>query len=169
MRLRPVILVTAALTLVGCGGERTVSPKPQEVSGSVPTQSAPATTATTSTTSSGGGGGGGGGGTQTTTSGSGGGGGGGAANGKSLFASNGCVSCHTYKPAGSKASVGPDLDKLASYAKKAKKPLPAFTEESIVSPNAYVESGFPANVMPSFASLSKTQVDALVTFLTKGS
>jgi cytochrome c551/c552 len=166
MRLRPVILVTAALALAGCGGERTVSPKPQEVSGSVPTQSAPATT---STTSSGGGGGGGGGGSQTTTSGGGGGGGGGGANGKSLFASNGCVSCHTYKPAGSKASVGPDLDKLATYAKQAKKPLAAFTEESIVNPNAYVQPGFAANIMPSFASLSKSQVDALVTFLTKGS
>ena len=164
MRLRPVILVTAVLALAGCGGERTVSPVPQKVSGTVPKQSAPATTSTT--TSSGGGGGGGG--TQTTTSG-GGGGGGGAANGKALFASNGCVSCHTYKPAGSKATVGPDLDKLATYAKQAKKPLAAFTEESIVNPNAYVQSGYPANVMPSFASLSKSQVDALVSFLTKGS
>ena len=165
MRLRPVILVTAALILAGCGGERTVSPVPQKVSGTVPTQSAPATT---STTSSGGGGGGGGGTTTTTTSG-GGGGGGGAANGKALFASNGCVSCHTYKPAGSKASIGPDLDKLATYAKQAKKPLAAFTEESIVNPSAYVQPGFPANVMPSFASLSKSQVAALVKFLTKGS
>jgi|GEM_PF-3233557 len=166
MRLRPVILVTAALTLAGCGGERTVSPKPQEVSGSVPTQSAPATT---STTTSGGGGSGGGGTQTTTTGGGGGGGGGGAADGKSLFASNGCVSCHTYKPAGSKASVGPDLDKLATYAKQAKKPLETFTEESIVQPDAYVQPGFPRGVMPSFASLSKSQVDALVTFLTKGS
>src|SRR5919199_1675775 len=165
MRLRPVILVTAALTLAGCGGERTVSPKPQEVSGSVPTQSAPATTSTTSS-----GGGGGGGGTQTTTSGGGGGGGGGgAANGKALFASNGCVSCHTYKPAGSKATVGPDLDKLAAYAKQAKKPLEPFVHESIVNPNAYVQPGFQPNVMPSFASLSKAQLDALVSFLTKGS
>src|SRR5919109_1132566 len=120
MRLRPVILVTAALTLAGCGGERTVSPKPQTVVGSVPTQSAPATTSTTS------GGGGGGGGTQTTTGG-GGGGGGGAANGKALFASNGCVSCHTYKPAGSTATIGPALDKLAAYAKQAKQPLDTFT------------------------------------------
>jgi cytochrome c551/c552 len=160
MRLRPVILVTAALTLAGCGGEKTVAPLPQTVVGSVPKESAPATTSTTST-------GGGGGGTQTTTSG--GGGGGGAANGKALFASNGCVSCHTYKPAGSKATVGPDLDKLSTYAKQAKKPLDAFVQESIVNPNAYVQSGFPPNVMPSFASLSKTQVDALVTFLTKGS
>src|ERR671931_610085 len=163
MRLRPVILVTAALTLAGCGGEQTVSPRPQTVVGSVPTQSAPTTTSTTSS------GGGGGGGTQTTTGGGGGGGGGGAASGKALFASNGCVSCHTYKPAGSKASVGPDLDKLATYAKTAKKPLPAFVHESIVNPNAYVQPGFQPNVMPSFASLSKSQVDALVSFLTKGS
>src|SRR5919197_4699585 len=118
MRLRPVILVTAALTLAGCGGERTVAPLPQTVVGSVPKQSAPATTSTTSS-----GGGGGGGGTQTTTTT--GGGGGGAASGKALFASNGCISCHTYKPAGSKATVGPDLDKLATYAKPAKQPLPA--------------------------------------------
>jgi cytochrome c551/c552 len=159
MRLRPVILMTAVLALAGCGGERTVSPKPQTVVGSVPTQSAPATTSTTSTTTSGGG-------NQTTTSG---GSGGGAANGKALFASNGCVSCHTYKPAGSKATVGPDLDKLATYAKQAKQPLAAFTHESIVNPNAYVQKGYPPNVMPSFASLSSSQVDALVTFLTKGS
>jgi len=149
MRLRPVILVTAVLALAGCGGERTVAPKPQTVVGSVPTQSAPATS---STTTSGGGGGGGG-----------------AANGKALFASNGCVSCHTYKPAGSKAQVGPDLDKLATYAKQAKKPLAPFVQESIVNPDAYVQSGYPPHVMPSFASLSKAEVDALVKFLTKGS
>jgi cytochrome c551/c552 len=154
MRLRPAILATAVLVLAGCGGEKTVSPKPQTVIGSVPTQSAPATTSTTS-----------GGGNQTTTTG----GGGGGANGKALFASNGCVSCHTYKPAGSKATVGPDLDKLASYAKEAKKPLEPFVHESIVNPNAYIQKGYPPNVMPSFASLSSDQVDALVTFLTKGS
>jgi cytochrome c551/c552 len=162
MRLRPVILATAALAVAGCGGERTVSPKPETVRGSVPTQTAPTTTSTTpsagGTTS--------GGGTQTTTSKQ---GGGGASSGKALFASNGCNSCHTYKPAGSKASIGPDLDKLAAYAKQAKKPLPAFVRESIVNPNAYVQPGFQPNVMPSFASLTKSQVDALVSFLTKGS
>jgi cytochrome c551/c552 len=156
MRLRPVILATAALALAGCGGERTVSPVPQKVVGSVPKQTAPASTSATTTS--------GGGGTQTTTT------GGGGASGKALFASNGCNACHTYKPAGSKASIGPDLDKLAAYAKQAKKPLPAFVRESIVKPNAYVEKGFPANVMPSsFASLPKDQLDALVAFLTKGS
>jgi cytochrome c551/c552 len=162
MRLRPVIFATAALALAGCGGEQTVSPKPQKVEGSVPKQTAPATTS--ATTSSGGTTSGGG--TQTTTSNT---SGGGASPGKALFASNGCGSCHTYKPAGSKASIGPDLDKLAAYAKQAKKPLPEFTRESIEKPNAYVQPGFPANVMPTFASLSKSQVDDLVSFLTKGS
>ena len=162
MRLRPVILGTAVLALAGCGGERTVSPKPQTVIGSVPTQTAPATTSTTTATTPSGGG------SETTTSKTG--GGGGAASGKALFASNGCNACHTYTPAGSKATIGPDLDKLPRYAKQAKQPLEKFTRESIVKPNAYIQPGFPPNVMPStFASLPKNQLDALVTFLTKGS
>ena len=154
MRVRPVILATCVLVLVGCGSQGTVSPRPEAVKGSVPKQTS--TQATTSTTASGGRG--------TTTS-----GGGGGANGKALFASNGCVSCHTYKPAGSNAKIGPDLDNLADSAKRAKQPLEQFTRESIVKPNAYIAPGFPPNVMPSFASLSKAQVDALVSFLTKGS
>ena len=158
MRLRPVIIAAALLALAGCGGEQTVAPLPQTVIGSVPKQTAPATTSTTPS---------GGGATTTTSGGSKGTSGGGS--GKALFASNGCVSCHTYKPAGSKAIVGPDLDKLATYAKTAKMPLAAFVRESIVKPNAYVQPGFPPNVMPSFSTLSKSQVDALVSFLTKGS
>jgi cytochrome c551/c552 len=153
MRLGPVILATCALALAGCGAGTVVSPKPEKVVGSVPAQT---TTSTTSTQPSGGG---------TTTTG----GGGGAASGKALFASNGCVSCHTYQPAGSKASIGPDLDKLKQYATQAKQPLPQFVRESIVNPNAYVQSGFPPNIMPSFKTLTKSQVDALVSFLTKGS
>src|SRR5919197_6415209 len=157
MRVRPVILATCVLVLAGCGSQGTVSPRPEAVKGSVPKQaSTQATTQATTTTPAGGG---------TTTSG----GGGGGANGKALFASNGCVSCHTYKPAGSKATVGPDLDKLATYAKTAKQPLDAFVRESIVNPNAYVQPGYAANVMPSFASLQEPQINALVTFLTKGS
>lgn len=149
MRLRPLILALAVLGLAGCGGEKTVSPKPETVVGSVPKQP---------TTSTSGG--------QTTTGGSKTGGG---LSGKAAFADNGCSSCHTFKPAGSKASIGPDLDKLPQYAKQAKKPLEAFTRESIVNPNAYVQPGFPRGVMPSFATLPKPQLDALVTFLTQGS
>jgi cytochrome c oxidase subunit 2 len=88
--------------------------------------------------------------------------------GKTVFANNGCGSCHTYQPAGSSGKIGPDLDKLATYAQQAGKPLADFVRESIVNPNAYIEKGFPKNVMPTtFAQLPKTQLDALVTFLTQ--
>lgn len=90
-----------------------------------------------------------------------------AAPGKGLFTSNGCNGCHTYKPANATGKIGPDLDKLASYAKKAKQPLAAFVHESIVDPNKYVEKGFPKGVMPSFKQLPSSDVQALVDFLTK--
>src|SRR5438034_768342 len=76
--------------------------------------------------------------TGTTPSG-GGGGGANAAAGKDAFNSNGCGSCHTLAAAGSSGKIGPDLDKLKSYASAAKKPLEDFTHESIVDANAYVE------------------------------
>ena len=149
MRLRPVILATCALALAGCGGEQTVSPKPATVVGSVPKQATSSTTTTPPTTTGGGGGG---------------------ASGKAIFASNGCDSCHTFKPASSKASIGPDLDKLQQYAKRANQPLDTFIRESIVNPDSYVEKGFPKGVMPStFASLPEPQLNALVTYLSQGS
>ncbi len=88
--------------------------------------------------------------------------------GKAVFASNGCASCHTLKAAGATGKVGPDLDKLPTYAQQAGKPLEAFVKESIVDPNAYVQPGFPKGVMPPF-NLPADQLDALVSFLTKGS
>jgi cytochrome c2 len=98
----------------------------------------------------------------------GGGGGGALAAGKQAFTSNGCGACHTYAPAGSNGKVGPDLDNLKSYASKAGKPLQAFTHESIVAPNDYIEPGYPKGVMPStFGSLPKSTIDALVAFLTQ--
>lgn len=93
--------------------------------------------------------------------------GGNAAAGKALFASNGCAGCHTYKPAAATGKVGPDLDKLAADAKKANQgSLAEYTAASIKDPSAYVVPGFPANVMPSFSSLSDKQVADLVAFLT---
>ncbi len=100
-------------------------------------------------------------------------GGGGApagANGKALFVSNGCNGCHTFKPAGSNGTVGPDLDKLPQEAQRAGKPLEEFIRESIVNPDAYVEPGFQKGVMPgTFSSLPAAQIDALVKFLKGGS
>jgi mono/diheme cytochrome c family protein len=99
------------------------------------------------------------------TGGGGGGGGGSTAAGKAAFETNGCGSCHTLAAAGSTGMVGPDLDKLNSYAKAAGKPLEDFIHESIVDPNAYVEKGFPQGVMPNFSTLPPATVDALVKFL----
>jgi cytochrome c551/c552 len=90
-----------------------------------------------------------------------------AAPGKGIFNANGCNGCHTYAPASATGKIGPDLDKLASYAKGANQPLPKFTHESIVNPNAYVEKGYPKGVMPSFKQLPESDVNALVDFLTK--
>jgi cytochrome c oxidase subunit II len=101
----------------------------------------------------------------------GGGGGGGAGAAKATFASNGCDSCHTFKPAGATGKVGPDLDKLPEEAQRAGKPLQQFIRESIVDPNAYIEPGFPRGIMPdSFGTtIPKDQLDALVAYLAGGS
>jgi mono/diheme cytochrome c family protein len=95
----------------------------------------------------------------------------GSAAGKALFVSNGCGSCHTYKPAASTGKVGPDLDNLAADAKKANRgSLEAYTKESIKTPDAYVVTGFPKGVMPAFGgTLTDSQIDELVTYLTKPS
>jgi len=92
--------------------------------------------------------------------------------GKTVFAANGCASCHTFKPAGASGKVGPDLGKLAADAQKANRgSLAQYTTESIVDPNAYVVPGFPANTMPGTfgQSLSKQQLADLVAFLTSSS
>jgi cytochrome c oxidase subunit 2 len=94
---------------------------------------------------------------------------GGAGAGLAVWANNGCGGCHTYTPAKSKATIGPDLDRLPAEARRAKRgSLEEFTRESIVDPNAYIEPGFQPNIMPaSFATLPKPQLDALTQFLTK--
>ena len=93
-----------------------------------------------------------------------------AAAGKAVFAANGCASCHTFKPAGSNATVGPDLDNLPSDAQTASRgSLMQYTTESIVDPNAYVVPKFTAGLMPQDfgKKLSKQQLDDLVAFLTQ--
>jgi mono/diheme cytochrome c family protein len=91
--------------------------------------------------------------------------------GKAVFANNGCGACHTLTAAGSKGTIGPDLDKLPAYATQAKQPLEPFVRQSIVNPNAYIQPGFPKNVMPQTfgSSLSKAQLDALVQYLISSS
>lgn len=108
----------------------------------------------------------------TTTSGSGGGNAAAIADGKALFASSGCASCHTFQPAGSNGTIGPNLDTAPSQdAKTAGMPLPAFVKESIVNPDAYIAKGFtkPSAMPGTFGSqLKPTQIDDLVAFVVSG-
>lgn len=104
-----VVLIIGALTLVaaGCGGGSDESSPP------------PANTTTA--------------GGETTT---GGGSSGDAANGKAVFASAGCGSCHTFSEAGSSGSVGPNLDdaspsfdKVVSQVTNGGGPMPSFKDQ----------------------------------------
>lgn len=85
--------------------------------------------------------------------------------GKAVFAAQGCANCHTFAPAGSTGTVGPNLGE----ALKGKSP--EFIRESIVNPNAEVASGYPAGVMPQTYKdqLTPKQLDDLVAFLSSGS
>jgi cytochrome c551/c552 len=94
-----------------------------------------------------------------------------AAAGKAVFASAGCGACHSFKPAASTGTVGPNLDDLATYAQKGGLSLGEFTLAAITSPPAkYVPPGFPTTVMPTTfgTSLSKQQLADLVAFLDAG-
>jgi mono/diheme cytochrome c family protein len=117
------------------------------------TTSAPTTSSTPTTTSSGGGGN--------------------AAAGKSVFAANGCSSCHTFKPAGASGTIGPDLDSAPAQDAKADNnmDLAAFIEESIKAPDAYIAKGYTKGLMPTNfgQSLSSSQLDDLVAFILSGS
>ena len=65
-----------------------------------------------------------------------------------MFKNNGCGACHTLTAAGASAKVGPDLDKLPAYAAQAKQPLESFVQRVDRHPNAYIQPGYPKNVMP---------------------
>jgi cytochrome c551/c552 len=121
--------------------------------------STPTTTSAPTTTSGG----------TTTSSG----GGGSAAAGEAVFSSNGCGSCHTFKPANSTGAVGPDLDNGPAQDAKADNnmELADFIEESIKDPDAYIAKGYSKGIMPTTfdESLSSKQLNDLVAFVLSGS
>jgi cytochrome c oxidase subunit 2 len=87
--------------------------------------------------------------------------------GLAVFNKNGCGSCHTFKPAGSSGTIGPDLDKLKAYAAQAHRgSLTNFIKESIVTPGAYIAPGF-QNQMPAIfgQQIPASQLDQLVQYL----
>jgi cytochrome c oxidase subunit 2 len=93
--------------------------------------------------------------------------------GKALFTSSGCAGCHTFTPAGSTGTIGPNLDNLTAAAAKAgpKYKTPAdYVKTSILDPNAYITPGYQPNIMPAKggANLSDQQVNEIVTYLLSG-
>jgi cytochrome c oxidase subunit 2 len=86
------------------------------------------------------------------------------AQGRALFTGQGgCGGCHTLADAKTTAKTGPDLGQVLKG-----KP-PAFIMQSIVTPNAVIAKGYPANVMPQTfgKTLAKDQIAALVAYLHK--
>ncbi len=82
--------------------------------------------------------------------------------GKALFASNGCGGCHTYEPAGSTGTVGPNL------AESLEGKDPEYVRRAILNPDADIAEGYGPGVMSSFDQLSPDQVNDLVAFVTQG-
>ena len=87
-----------------------------------------------------------------------------ASAGKGVFEAQGCGRCHTFTPAGSQGTLGPDLDEGLKGRDA------AFVHESIVDPNAEVTEGFSAGVMPQDygEKLSDQELSDLVAFLMQG-
>ena len=75
--------------------------------------------------------------------------------------SAGCGNCHTLADANAQGTVGPDLDEALADQDE------AFIRESIVDPNAKVEGGFTAGIMPLDyeQTLEPAEIDALVEYL----
>jgi mono/diheme cytochrome c family protein len=133
---RPLLVLAVALLVAGCGGGETVTPLPETVEGTVPTET--------------------GGGATTIEPGN-------AKAGKEVFttaAQPTCGSCHTYEAAGTTATVGPNLDE--SLADKDA----AFILESIVNPSAEIATGFTDVMPKDYGDkLSDKQLADLVAFL----
>lgn len=86
--------------------------------------------------------------------------------GRSLFQAKGCVGCHQRGDLGL-LEIGPDLNELASQAETRVHGLTAgdYVRQSIRQPQAYIVSGYGANVAMPAIPLSDVELDALVEFL----
>jgi mono/diheme cytochrome c family protein len=90
-----------------------------------------------------------------------------ATTGEQIFTAAGCAGCHTFSPAGSNGTIGPNLNDLKAAATKyAKGQTPEeYVQESIVKPDAFLVPGF-GNAMPSFEGrLTDKQIQTLVEYL----
>jgi mono/diheme cytochrome c family protein len=90
-----------------------------------------------------------------------------AKTGEQIFTAAGCAGCHTFAPAGSNATIGPNLDELAAAAgnREPGKSAEEYVRESLTNPEAFLAEGF-GNAMPSFEGrLTDEQIQALVDYL----
>jgi mono/diheme cytochrome c family protein len=92
-----------------------------------------------------------------------------AKTGDQIFTAAGCAGCHTFGPAGSNGTIGPNLDELAAAAgnRENGKSAEDYVRESLTKPEAFLAPGF-GNAMPSFdGRLTDEQIQALVDYLLK--
>jgi mono/diheme cytochrome c family protein len=92
-----------------------------------------------------------------------------AKTGEQIFTAAGCAGCHTFAPAGSNGTIGPNLNDLATAAGKREpgKSAEEYVRESLTDPGAFLVPGF-GNAMPSFEGrLTDQQIQALVDYLLK--
>ena len=90
-----------------------------------------------------------------------------AKTGQQIFTAAGCAGCHTFSPAKSTGTIGPNLNQLKTEAANMEKGKTAdqYIQESIEVPSAFIVKGFP-NAMPSFKGrLTDAQIKALIDFL----
>jgi mono/diheme cytochrome c family protein len=91
----------------------------------------------------------------------------GAKTGEQIFTAAGCGACHELAEAGTKGTIGPSLDDLASTAADRGEGTPEeYVEQSLVDPDGFTVEGFQAGVMPSYdGKLTEQQLKALVDYL----
>lgn len=90
-----------------------------------------------------------------------------AKTGDQIFTAAGCAGCHTFAPAKSTGTIGPNLNELKTQAGKIEKGKSAeeYIRESLEDPGAFIVKGYP-NAMPAFKGrLTDEQIQALIDFL----
>ncbi len=90
-----------------------------------------------------------------------------AKTGDQIFTAAGCAGCHTFSPAGSNGTIGPNLNDLKTAAgqREPGKSAEDYIRESLETPDAYLVKGF-GNVMPSFKGrLTDKQIKAIIDYL----
>lgn len=99
-----------------------------------------------------------------------------AAAGRQVYLQNYCGICHTLAAAGTNGSFGPSHNGIATTARQRitdpayggnAATVVQYLRESIVAPAAYAAPGYAhtSHPMPSYAHLSKRDLDALIYFL----